>query len=304
MEKQKLTLLVLAAGMGSRYGWLKQLDKFWQWWHTLLEYSIYDAIDAGFDEVVFVIREDFETEFKEQIGEKIEGKIPVQYAFQSFDALPTGYLCPATREKPWGTGHAVLCALPLIENPFVVINADDFYGRASYQVMSDFYKSDRAAGRHSIMGYTLSEVLSDFWTVSRGICQTDFHQNLQKIVETKNIMRKDDALIHFANEDGRSGILDDEVPCSMNMMGFDSSVKEFYKQYFQDFLDEYLDHPTREFYMPLVVQRLIDEEGAEIPVLSRAGKWFGVTYQEDKAATNHNIDTLIAQGEYPENLWA
>ncbi len=128
----------------------------------MLEYSIYDAIGAGFDEVVFVIREDFETEFKEQIGEKIEKMIPVQYAFQSFDVLPTGYLCPATREKPWGTGHAVLCALPLIENPFVVINADDFYGRASYQVMSDFYKSDRAAGRHSIMGYTISEVLSDF----------------------------------------------------------------------------------------------------------------------------------------------
>ena len=295
----KLTLVILAAGMGSRYGGLKQLDTFGAGEHALMEYSVFDAKKAGFEKVVFVIRKDFETEFKSRIGSRVEQEIEVWYAFQDMHELPAGFICPSTREKPWGTGHAVLAAKDLIDGPFAVINADDFYGRESYQVLADFLKSHN---QNCIVGYQLSEVLSDFGTVSRGMCELDENGNLKAIHETKKIFKSEGKIL-AENPDGTTYELNPQDLCSMNMMGFTKASLEFYEKYFIDFLEKNLNEPKTEFYMPEVITRLINEEGESVPVLPTQAKWFGVTYQEDKEATSSNIDALIAEGIYPKHLW-
>lgn len=289
--------------MGSRYGGLKQLDTFWEGEHALMEYSIFDAKKAGFTKVIFVIRRDFEEAFKEKIWRKIEKVMDVAYAFQDKNDLPAGFTCPPTREKPRGTGHAVLAARNLVQWPFVVINADDFYGRESYQVMADFLSNPENNRKTTIVGYQLSEVLSDFWTVSRGICKLDKVGNLISIHETKKIAKVDDKVL-AENPDGTKYELNPNDLCSMNMMGFPQKCMNFYQRYFADFLKKNIEHPTNEFYMPEVVSRLIDEEEQKVPVLPTTAKRFGVTYQEDKEATSKNINNLIAQGIYPKSLWA
>lgn len=294
-----LTLVILAAGMGSRYGGLKQLDQFGEGQHSLMEYSVFDAKQAGFTKVVFVIRKDFEEEFKSRIGSRIEQEMEVSYAFQDMHALPAGFICPATREKPWGTGHAVLAAKELIDGPFAVINADDFYGRESYQVLANFLKTHE---QNCIVGYQLSEVLSDFGTVSRGMCELDEKGNLKAIHETKKIYKSEGKIL-AENPDGSTYELNPQDLCSMNMMGFTKASLEFYENYFIDFLEKNLNEPKTEFYMPEVITRLINEEGQSVPVLPTKAKWFGVTYQEDKEATTANINQLIAQGVYPKQLW-
>ena len=295
----KLTLVVLAAGLGSRYGGLKQLDTFGTWDHALIEYSIFDAKKAGFSKVVFVIRKDFEKEFKDRIGSKIEKEIEIGYCFQDIQDLPEGFRCPTSREKPWGTGHAVLAAKELIDGAFAVINADDFYGRESYAVLADFLKSHE---QNCIVGYKLSEVLSDFGTVSRGICELDTNGNLKAIHETK--IFKSEGKILAENPDGIDYELNDKALCSMNLIGFTKASLNFYEKYFIEFLEQHLNDPKTEFYMPTVISRMIKEEGESVPVLSTTAKRFGVTYQEDKAATSSNIDQLITQGVYPKHLRA
>ena len=265
-----------------------------------MEYSIFDAKKAGFEKVVFVIRKDFETEFKSRIGSRIEQEMEVSYAFQDMHELPEGFICPSTREKPWGTVHAVLAAKDLIDGPFAVINADDFYGRESYQVLADFLKSHE---QNCIVGYQLSEVLSDFGTVSRGMCELDDKCNLKAIHETKKIYKSEGKIL-AENPDGTTYELNPQDLCSMNMMGFTKASLEFYEKYFIDFLEKNLNEPKTEFYMPEVITRLINEEGESVPVFPTQVKWFGVTYQEDKAATSSNIDQLIEQGIYPKHLRA
>lgn len=265
-----------------------------------MEYSIYDAKKAGFDKVVFVIRKDFESEFKSRIGSKIEQVMGVAYAFQDIQDLPAGFICSATREKPWGTGHAVLAARELIDGPFAVINADDFYGRESYEVLAKALRDHPE--QNCIVGYQLSEVLSDFWTVSRGMCELDTEGNLKVIHETKKIFKSDWKILAENPDESRFELNPNDL-CSMNMMGFSYESLAFYQQYFIDFLEKNLNEPKTEFYMPEVITRLITEENQSVPVLPTQAKWFGVTYQEDKEATSKNIDQLINEGKYPKSLW-
>ncbi len=264
-----------------------------------MEYSIYDAKLAWFDKVVFVIRKSFELEFKEKIWNKVSWFMPVSYAYQDINDLPNGFVCPSTREKPWGTGHAVLCAKDVIDWPFAVINADDFYWRESYEVIANFLKNN---DKNAIVWYKISEVLSDFWTVSRGMCELDNEGNLVAIHETKKIYRKDWKIL-ADKEDGTSFEINPNELCSMNMMWFKKESLAFYERYFKEFLEKNINEPKVEFYMPEVVTRLINEEGEHVPVLPTEAQWFGVTYQEDKDATNKSIDRLIEIWKYPKNLW-
>ena len=264
-----------------------------------MEYSIFDAKKAGFSKVIFVIRKDFEEEFKSRIGSRIEQEMEVSYAFQDMHKLPAGFNCPSTREKPWGTGQAVLAAKELIDGPFAVINADDFYGRESYQILADFLKTHE---QNCLVGYQLSEVLSDFGTVSRGICELDTNGNLKAIHEIK--IFKSEGKILAETPDGIDYELNAKALCSMNLMGFTKESLKFYEKYFVEFLEQHLNDPKTEFYMPTVISRMIKEEGESVPVLSTTAKWFGVTYREDKETTSNNINHLIEQGIYPKHLRA
>jgi len=295
-----LTLVILAAWMWSRYWGLKQLDTFWEWNHALMEYSVYDAKLAWFEKVVFVIRKSFENEFKEKIWSHIEKVIPVEYAFQDMNDLPEWFSCPETREKPWGTGHAVLSARDYIDWSFAVINADDFYWRESYQVIADFLKNN---DHNCIVWYTLSEVLSDYWTVSRWICELDEQWNLKAIHETKKIFKQDWKILAENPEDWSNYELSPDCLASMNMMWFSKSSLDFYKSYFLEFLEKNVNDPKIEFYMPEVITRLINEEHQSVPVLPTHAQWFWVTYQEDRALTNDSINQLISEWKYPKNLW-
>ncbi|MDD2537630.1 MAG: sugar phosphate nucleotidyltransferase [Candidatus Absconditabacteria bacterium] len=297
-----LTLVILAAGMGSRYGRLKQLDGFGPNEEILMEYSIYDAIKAGFNKVIFVIRQDFAEEFKDRIGNKLNGKIKVEYAYQEKNALPEGFKLPETREKPRGTGHAILAATTYINEPFAVINADDFYGEQSYKTLANFLKNPENVGKCSIVGYQLSEVLSKHGTVSRGVCSLDDHGKLIKVTEIKKIYPSGDKILFEAADGGTEELNNDDL-CSMNMMGFTPEIIPFFQKYFVEFLEENINHPTTEFLMPVALSQRMTQEGGEVLVLPTTAQRFGVTYPEDKEETKKNIKKLISKGEYPGNLW-
>ena len=300
----KPTLLILAAGMGSRYGGLKQVDGVGPNGEPIIEYSVYDAIRAGFGKVVFVIRKDIEEAFRETFGNKFEDKIEVKYAFQAVNTPIEGISELPEREKPWGTGHAVLVAHDLIHEPFAVINADDYYGPGSYQLTHDYLLNPNTdpANDYCMVGYMLDKTLSEHGYVSRGICETDSDEFLQTVVERTHIERVDGKIITQIEEGKTMELTGNEV-VSMNFWGFMPSYFDHLETYFTHFIRENAQNPKGEFYIPTVVNDLIDKGKINLKVLQSKDLWFGVTYKEDKASAVNSINKLIAKGVYPEKLW-
>jgi choline kinase len=298
----KPTLLILAAGMGSRFGGLKQVEPIGPSGEAIIDYSIFDAIRAGFGKVVFVIRESFADAFKEKFDNLLKGKIEVEYVYQELNMLPEGFTLPEGREKPWGTAHAILVAKDVINEPFCALNADDFYGKNAYQVMADFLTSSANPTEYSMVGYKQEKTLSEFGSVSRGICDVNEKQDLQKIVETIKILKKEDKVISI-EEDGSETILTGNESVSMNIWGFKPSVFETIEKKFITFLKTEMDKPKSEMYIPSVVFEMIEEKLATVKVLEADSPWFGVTYKEDKPYVVDKINSLIEKGDYPENLW-
>ena len=300
----KPTLLVLAAGMGSRYGSLKQMDGIGPNNEAIIDYSIYDAIRAGFGKVVFVIRHSFEQEFREVFSAaRFKGRIDVEFAFQELDYLPEGYAVPEGREKPWGTNHAVMMGANAIRNePFAVINADDFYGAEAYAGMAEYLTGLAGSeNRYCMMGYKIHNTLSDHGSVSRGVCTTDADGNLTDMVERTKIFKTGDR-IFYRDETGDHDLPADSL-VSMNMFGFTPDYFRHSEAYFPEFLAGNATNLKAEFFIPLMVNRLITGGTATMRVLSSDAKWFGVTYKEDKPAVVAKLNALIKAGKYPENLW-
>ena len=303
------TLLVLAAGMGSRYGGLKQLDAVGPSGETIIDYSVFDAKRAGFGKIVFVIRHDIEEAFKEGIGSRYEKVLPVGYAFQELDALPEGFSVPEGREKPWGTAHAILCARDLIEEPFAVINGDDFYGQDGFQVLADYLSSSSPVtpeGRedYCMVGYRLRNTLSKHGSVARGICYSDAEGMLEKAVETLGI-EPDGNAARYADpeEKGKWLPLTGEEIVSMNLWGFQPSLFGYIESAFGDFLKARGQEMKSEIYIPTIVNDLIQAGRARARVLSSDAVWFGVTYREDKTHVEESIAGLVKDGVYPSPLW-
>lgn len=300
----KPTLLVLAAGMGSRYGGLKQLDHFGPSGETIIEYSIYDAIRAGFGKVVFVIRRSFDTEFRNLFQEKLSKHIAIDFVQQELEMLPAGFSEPRQRNKPWGTAHALYTTTGKIQEPFAVINGDDFYGRQSFHLMADFLRAAPSpdATTWGLVGFRLAQTLSEHGTVARGVCEMDREGYLQSITELISISRKN-GQITYEEPDGRKGLLQDSDTVSMNMMGFTPAVYLFCEHYLKEFLVQHGQDPKEEFYLPKLVNRLIQEGQARVKVLPTPEVWFGVTYPEDKPKVVEKLQALVQAGVYPRNLW-
>ncbi len=299
----KPTLFVLAAGMGSRYGGLKQLDGLGPHGETIMDYSIYDAIKAGFGKVVFVIRTDFEADFREKILSKYEGHIPVAVVFQSTDKLPEGYTCPADRSKPWGTNHAVMMGKEAINEPFAVINADDFYGRDAFRVLGEELQKPRnGKGDYCMVGFRVGNTMSENGSVARGVCSNK-DGLLTSVVERTAISYDDKHNITFTDENGVLQTLDPKTPVSMNMWGFTPDYFEFSEREFRKFLDKDLNTPKAEFFIPLVIDTLINSGEATVKVLDTDSKWFGVTYAGDRPSVVAKFAQLHADGTYPEKMF-
>ena len=302
---QKPTLFILAAGMGSRYGGLKQLDGLGPHGETIMDYSVFDAIRAGFGKIVFVIRKDFEQEFREKILSKYEGRIPVELVFQSIDKLPEGFTCPADRSKPWGTNHAVLMGADVIREPFAVINADDFYGRNAFEVMAADLMRDRNGkkGDYSMVGFRVGNTMTDNGSVARGVCQTK-DGLLTSVVERTAISYDDKHNIVFTDENDKVQTLEPNTPVSMNMWGFTPDYFDFSQREFVKFLKRDINTPKAEFFIPLCIDTLINDGEATVRVLDTDSRWFGVTYAADRQAVVDKFAELHANGEYPESLFA
>jgi len=299
----KPTLFVLAAGMGSRYGGLKQLDPLGPDGETIMDYSIYDALRAGFGKVVFVIRKDFEQQFREKVLSKYEGHIPVEVVFQSVDKLPEGYVCPEGRTKPWGTNHAVLMGADAIREPFAVINADDFYGREAFEVMARELSRPRdRKGDYCMVGFRVGNTVTENGTVSRGVCTTK-DGYLDTIVERTKIGQDADGTIWYLDENDRKVTLDKDTPVSMNLWGFTPEYFEYSDAEFRKFLDENLTAEKSEFYIPTCVDSLIRRGDATVKVLDTTSKWFGVTYAADRDGVVARLAELHASGEYPSKFF-
>ncbi len=299
----KPTLLVMAAGMGSRYGGLKQIDAMGPSGETILDYSVFDAIRAGFGKVVFIIRPDFAADFRDRIGNKFAGKIEVAYAFQTLDKLPAGFTVPAGREKPWGTTHAILCARECIDTPFAVINADDFYGQDSYAVLSKKLQASANNEHHYCMvGFTLKNTLSDHGTVARGVCRTNAQGFLTDIQELLKIAKTANGGENKA-DDGTVTKLTGDEPVSMNMWGFTPSIFPQLEKLFKEFLNTKGQEMKSECYIPLSLGEIVKAGNADCAVLRTHSTWFGVTYREDKPIVQASISQLVQQGAYPANLW-
>lgn len=300
----KPTLLVLAAGMGSRYGGLKQLDEIGPSGETIMDYSIYDAKRAGFGKVVFVIRKSLEKDFKEKIFSKYENFIEIDYVFQELDNLPEGHSVPAGREKPWGTAHAVLVAEPKINEPFAVINADDFYGPDSFAVVASYLQALDADNDYTycLLAYKLRNTLSEHGTVSRGICELDKNNYLEKVVEHTKIYKKgNDTLSEMP--DGEIVGLSEDAPTSMNLMAFTPSAFKYFKHYFSEFFDKNKNNLKAEFYLPSLLTNIIKSGQGKVMVLPSNEKWFGITYKEDREFVVKNIKAKVDNGEYPQKLF-
>jgi len=297
----KPTLLILAAGMGSRFGGLKQIEPVGPNGEAIIDYTIYDAIRAGFGKVVFIIRESFADAFKEKFDEKLKGRIEVDYVFQELDMLPEGFSVPEEREKPWGTAHAILMAKDAINEPFCALNADDFYGYNAIKAMADFLIESKDERKYAMVGYHLKDTLSDFGSVSRGICEIDKDNNLKKIVETIKIIKRGSEVISI-EADGSETKLTGMESVSMNIWGFKTSVFNSLESKFIEFLKTDIKTPKSEIFIPNVVFDLIDEKLATVKVLETNSPWFGVTYKEDKPHAVAIINSLIKRNIYPNKL--
>lgn len=308
MSEIKPTLVVMAAGMGSRYGGLKQIDPVDREGHKIIDYSIYDAWKAGFGKVIFIIKKENEADFREAVGEEIPKKIPVEYAFQSLDDIPEGTEIPEGRKKPWGTAQAVLAARDILDTPFAVINADDFYGREAFVKMCDFLKSheDDDKYRYGMVGFILKNTLTENGYVSRGICSVDEDGFLTGVTERTHIERDGEAA-KYTEDDGKTYVkLTGEEPVSMNFWGFSLSILSELSRCFEEFmkdLDKKADPLKAECYLPEVVDSLIREGKATTEVLTSGDRWFGVTYKEDKPVVMSSIQKLKDRGIYPERLF-
>ena len=299
------TLLILAAGMGSRYGGMKQVDAFGPSGETITDYSIYDAVRAGFERFVFVISPKMEEDFKTNYIKKFPAHLQVDYVIQSLENLPRGFKVPEDRQKPWGTAHAVLMAKDVIEEPFAVINADDYYGRKSYKIMNHFLAqtSGEAPGHYCMVGFELQKTVSEHGSVARGICQENDKGYLTGMVERTKVYLKDEGIV-FEDEDGSVHALDPKDTVSMNLFGFTPDFFSHIEEYFKVFLKKNANNPKAELYIPLVVNNLIAAGKSKMSVLQTPDSWFGVTYQEDKPVVLKAIRKLVDDGCYPESLWA
>ena len=297
------TLVVLAAGIGSRYGGLKQMDPMGPSGEFIVDYSVYDALRAGFDRVVFVVSRRIEDDFKKVIGARLEKRVAVDYVRQELDALPPGFSVPADRQKPWGTGHAVLVCREAVKAPFAAINADDFYGRQSFQALGDFLRKRRVdEARYAMVGFLLSHTLSEHGHVARGICDVDNGGFLKTVVERTKIEKTPDGA-RFATEDGGWQRLTGGEQVSMNMWGFTPSVFGHLSEKFPKFLAAAAGNPKAEFFMPTVVDQLIQEKKATAEVLRTSDVWFGGTYPQDKPTVVNRVRELEQSGAYPARLW-
>ncbi|HEY6082724.1 MAG TPA: sugar phosphate nucleotidyltransferase [Chitinophagaceae bacterium] len=296
------TLLILAAGVASRYGSMKQVEGFGPYQETIMDYSIYDAIQAGFDKVVFIIREEFAENFKAIFEPKLKGKISTDYVFQEMDSFLEGSPLPAGRTKPWGTAHAVLCARNAINGPFAVINADDFYGLDAFRKMAKFLQNECRDNQYGLVGYELGKTLSENGSVSRGVCEVDKNSNLESIKERTKITRENGQII-FEEADGSKRPLTPDTTVSMNFFGFAPSFFEWSQRLFKEFLEQNRENPKAEFFIPIVVDYFISHKVGTVQVLPTAAQWFGVTYKEDAPAVRNDLRALIAAGLYPEKLW-
>ena len=292
---KNLSLLVMAAGMGSRYGGLKQLDQVGPNGETIIDYSVYDAIKAGFTKVVFIIRKDFEDQFKSQITEKYSEKIDIAFAFQNLDDLPDSFLCPDGREKPWGTGHAILSAKELIDAPFVVINGDDFYGQESFNVIADYYNN--GGNQFSMVAFRLDKTLSSHGAVTRGVCDIK-SKKLISVIETEDIEKKEKKILS-----NRDITFKGSEPVSMNMWGFLPSLFNYLSKGFIEFLNAEGNELKSEYLIPSVINNLIQNKLEEIHVLRSNASWFGVTYKQDKPEVKRKINELITSEIYPSHLF-
>lgn len=304
---KKPVLVIMAAGMGSRYGGLKQIDPIDSQGHIIMDFSIYDAKKAGFDEVIFIIKKENEADFKECIGERISKIMKVTYVYQEMENLPEGYEVPEGRVKPWGTGHAVLSCLGALDAPFAVINADDYYGSHAFQTIYDFLVSheDDEKYHYTMVGYVLENTLTENGHVARGVCVTDENGYLIGINERTHIEKRE-AGAAYTEDDGRTWtVIPEGSIVSMNMWGFSASLLKELKQRFVKFLDEALaDNPMKgEYFLPSVVGELLDEGKADVQVLKSLDKWYGVTYKEDKPVVVNAIRKMKEEGRYPEKLW-
>jgi len=299
------SLLILAAGIGSRYGGLKQLDSIGPHGETILDYSIYDAVRSGFGKVIFVIKESIEQDFREEVIDRLKPVIDVDFVHQEIWKIPEGIRIPDERTKPWGTGHAVLMAETKIPGPFAVINSDDFYGRKAYQTLAGYYKNwtEIQSNNYSMVAYQIGKTLSDFGAVSRGICLTDDDSFLTEVTERTHI-EKTKAGIMFRDEAGRNRVLPENTVVSMNFWGFTPSFFKFLKTGFEQFIRKNYHNPKAEYYIPFAVNQLIQSRKATVKVLYCDEQWFGMTYREDREIVTTRIRKLIEKGEYPGKLWS
>ena len=298
----KPTLLILAAGMASRYGSMKQVDGFGPNGETIIDYSIYDAIKAGFGKVSFIIREEFAENFKAIFDPKLAGRIKTDYVFQSFDLKPFGIDKQIERAKPWGTAHAVLAARNQVNEPFCVINADDFYGYDAYEKMAKFLTTEVTDDKYAIIGYQVDRTLSDHGTVSRGVCKVE-DGNMVAINERLKVYFKEDGSVAY-EDNGEEFPLDPETRVSMNFWGFTPAVFKQSEELFKEFVEANKNNPKSEFFIPLVADELIKNGTATFKVIPTSTKWFGVTYKEDKPIVQKSISELVENGTYPSNLWS
>lgn len=303
MSEKKISLVVLAAGMGSRYGGLKQMDSFGPNGETIIDYSLYDAHRAGFRHVVFIIRDFFSAKFKEVFDPKLKGLMEADYVYQELDTLPVSFDIPAERDRPWGTAHAIWVARPKIDGPFGVINADDYYGPEAYSTLYEFLKQDRAPEEYSVVGYKLGNTLSVHGTVNRGVCERDKDGYLKNVVECKQIGVDEAGIISYPGEDGKTVYLSKDTPVSMNMWGLYPSYFDFFENQFAEFLALHGRETKSEYYIPTLIDHLIKTGQRRTRILTSDSEWFGVTYKEDKTFVTERLHKLLAAGVYPKDLW-